>query len=124
MAETSPREDNGYQRRQPDHPLRQPNAEINACISFLPRGDSTRLKIDAIVNAANINISKGHGLCGVIHEAAGGELEIACREIGGCRTGNTVLTPGFNLPAKYVIHAVGPFGRQDGELKNAYEACL
>jgi O-acetyl-ADP-ribose deacetylase (regulator of RNase III) len=104
--------------------VRQPDSEINACISFLPRGDSTQLKADAITNAANANLSHGNGLCGAIHDAAGPELEIACRAIGSCPTGTAVLTPGFNLPAKYVIHAVGPMGRKDRELKSAYKATL
>jgi O-acetyl-ADP-ribose deacetylase (regulator of RNase III) len=104
--------------------LRPPDAEINARISFLPRGDSTRLQVDAVVNAANTKLSKGNGLCGAIHDAAGSELAIACEEIGGCPTGSAVLTPGFRLPAKYVIHAVGPIGRDDQLLKQTYEACL
>ena len=69
----------------------------------------TALKTDAIVNAANEYLLQGGGVCGAIFRAAGADqLQEACNEIGGCRTGSAVITPGFNLKAKYVIHAVGP----------------
>ncbi len=71
--------------------------------------DITKLDTDAIVNAANEGLWAGGGVCGAIFRAAGSaELTRACDAIGGCKTGNAVITPGFNLPAKYVIHAVGP----------------
>jgi O-acetyl-ADP-ribose deacetylase (regulator of RNase III) len=71
-------------------------------------GDITALDVDAIVNAANEHLLAGGGVCGAIHRAAGPELEQACRRIGHCPTGSAVLTPGFRLKARHVIHAVGP----------------
>ncbi len=69
----------------------------------------TKLDTDAIVNAANEGLWEGGGVCGAIfREAGSAELTKACNAIGGCKTGNAVITPGFKLPAKYVIHAVGP----------------
>ena len=70
--------------------------------------DITTQSADAIVNSAHTSLLAGSGLSGLIHRAAGPELEEASKEIGGCPTGSAVLTPGFNLPAKHVIHAVGP----------------
>ena len=69
----------------------------------------TKLDTDAIVNAANEGLWEGGGVCGAIfREAGSAELTKSCNAIGGCKTGNAVITPGFNLAAKYVIHAVGP----------------
>lgn len=85
--------------------------------------DITELNVDAIVNAANSQLQEGGGVCGAIFRKAGSmELTDACSEIGGCKTGNAVITPGFNLPAKYVIHAVGPIwhGGDDNEAKLLY----
>ena len=70
--------------------------------------DITTQSADAIVNSAHTSLLAGSGLSGLIHRAAGPELELACKEIGGCQTGSAVLTPGFKLAAKHVIHAVGP----------------
>lgn len=71
-------------------------------------GDITALDVGAIVNAANEGLLPGGGVCGAIHRAAGPALAAACRKLGHCPTGSAVITPGFGLKARHVVHAVGP----------------
>lgn len=91
------------------------------------KADITTLAVDAIVNSANPALIAGGGVCGAIHKAAGPELERVCREIGKCEVGSAVVTPAFNLPSRFVIHAVGPrwLDGQRGEpdlLRSCYES--
>lgn len=72
------------------------------------QGDITKLAVDAIVNAANSQLKPGGGVCGAIHYAAGPELAQECASLGGCETGEAKITRGYALPARHVIHAVGP----------------
>lgn len=94
-------------------------------------GDITKLNTDAIVNAANTGLKQGGGVCGAIFNAAGArELQRACNDLAPIRTGEAVITPGFNLPARYVIHTAGPVynsaAREESEreLRDSYTNSL
>ncbi len=95
----------------------------------LHQGDITKLHVDAIVNAANSGLRGGGGVDGAIHRAGGPAIMAECRRIGGCATGQAVVTTGGNLPARYVIHAVGPIWQGGGRgepklLRSAYATSL
>ncbi len=93
------------------------------------KGDITKLQVDAIVNAANVNFERGRGVDGAIHKAAGLELEKECSKKSGCKVGECVITNAYNLPAKNIIHTIGPVWKdgKSGEielLKNCYRNSL
>ncbi len=83
--------------------------QIGAATLELVEGDIVVQEVDAVVNAANEHLAHGSGVCGALHKASGArDLEHACAQLGHCPTGEARLTPGFKLPARYIIHAVGP----------------
>ncbi|KAL0237889.1 hypothetical protein GEMRC1_012363 [Eukaryota sp. GEM-RC1] len=107
----------------PKNPHFPVNDDINSKVS-LWKGDSTALKIDSIVNAANQSLLGGGGIDGIIHIKAGPKLRRYCQTLNGCKTGYTKKSPGFNLPCQYILHTVGPIGERPAELRSCYQTIL
>lgn len=114
-------------RKKRDKKTEKPSFEVNEGLNekiSLWRGDITTLEIDGIVNAANNSLLGGGGVDGCIHRAAGLTLKEECKRLNGCQTGEAKITSGHKLPAKYVIHTVGPIGKQEKKLRSCYSECL
>ena len=108
---------------------KNPRVKVGQSILELVQGDITKQDVDAIVNAANTSLLGGGGVDGAVHRAAGPELLAETRMLGGCETGEAKISGGYNLPAQYVIHAVGPVYRRGDDLvaallASAYRRCL
>ena len=96
---------------------------MNDMINYIV-GDITKLHVDVVVYSANTALKAGSGVCGAIHDAAGPELAVACLELKDCQPGEAKLTAGFNLPAKHIIHTVGPiYGQHDGSEPEILYSC-
>jgi O-acetyl-ADP-ribose deacetylase (regulator of RNase III) len=111
-------------------PLANCSPAINARVALVDH-DITRMAVDAIVNAAANGLGAGGGICGAIHAVAGPAFTKHCLTLGGCNTGDAKITPGFDLPAKHVIHTPGPdcrtgiqMQKADSLLDSSYHACL
>ncbi|XP_060614419.2 ADP-ribose glycohydrolase MACROD1 isoform X1 [Anolis sagrei] len=115
--------------KQPEESLYPKDNHLNEKISLF-RGDITKLEVDAIVNAANSSLLGGGGVDGCIHRAAGPLLKEECRALNGCETGKAKISCGYRLPAKFIIHTVGPIAQgepsasQEEELGNCYKNSL
>lgn len=111
--------------KNPRNEFFQPNSQINSKVSLLFQGFNTNFQVDAIVCPANRHLMAGGGLNGSIFAAAGPDLVNECKKIGHCDSGEAVLTNGYQLPCKYIIHAVGPCGDDKPELLlNTYNSIL
>ncbi|CAG2111230.1 unnamed protein product [Medioppia subpectinata] len=113
-----------FARTRPQRLVYSVNHEMNEKVSIFV-GDITIIEVDAIVNAADQELSGGGGVDAVIHNAAGKHmLRLKCMTLNGCPTGTSKITGGYRLPAKYIINTVGPNGEQPDQLGNAYRSAL
>jgi O-acetyl-ADP-ribose deacetylase (regulator of RNase III) len=97
--------------------------KVESSFLELIQGDITKQHIEAIVNAANKRLATGGGVAGAIHRSAGPELWKECKQLGGCKTGEAKITKGYRLPARYIIHTVGPIYRGNERDAQILEAC-